>query len=359
MNITIHAVRPKEKINCIHAWFNIITGSILCGGHFIIRKMKDKYVLSRLECCGILPDFLAFAVDKYDRFVAAKLLAGLPVFFATAAGTAVALIALIPLAAAETRLQPGRERREALRSALPLLTAQALFGIALFRVLMLLALERTSAAVVGIATSATPALTALLSALFLKERIGLRTAAGIALAALGIAALQSGEPAAAGTASLALVGCLLALGAAASESAFNVLSKRLPAAIGPRLASAAVMALALLMLASLSVACGERVGWEGIGFKQGLAIAYMGLFSSALAYILWFAGVARVPASTAGAFAGFMPLSAFALSIAFLGEKPRAAAFAGALLAIGGIVLCATARIRHGEDTPRQNAAVP
>ena len=294
---------------------------------------------------------------------AAKFLAGLPVFFAAAGGTAVALIALIPLAAAEARSMGGPQRRpalrEALRRALPLLTAQALFGIALFRVLMLLALERTSAAVVGIATSATPALTALLSALFLKERIGLRTAAGIALAALGIAALQSGEPAAAGTASLALVGCLLALGAAASESAFNVLSKRLPAAIGPRLASAAVMALALLMLASLSVACGERVGWEGIGFKQGLAIAYMGLFSSALAYILWFAGVARVPASTAGAFAGFMPLSAFALSIAFLGEKPRAAAFAGALLAIGGIVLCATARIRHGEDTPRQNAAVP
>jgi drug/metabolite transporter (DMT)-like permease len=275
---------------------------------------------------------------------AAKLLAGLPVFFAAAGGAAVALAALVPLAAAEARPERGAWRR-----ALPLLAAQALFGIALFRVLMLLALERTSAAVAGVATSATPALTALLSALFLKERIGPRTAAGIALAALGIGALQSGglELAGAGGAS-ALAGsgqfggCLLALGAAASESAFNVLSKRLPATIGPRLASASVMAIALLLLGALSLAAGERVEWGAIGLERLLAFAYMGLFASALAYILWFAGVARIPVSTAGAFAGLMPLSSFALSIAFLGERPRAAAYVGSALAIGGIILCAS-----------------
>jgi drug/metabolite transporter (DMT)-like permease len=273
--------------------------------------------------------------------VAAKLLAGLPVFFAAAAGTAVALVALIPLAAAEARLKPGRERREALRSAFPLLAAQAFFGIALFRVLMFEALARTSAAVAGIATSATPALTALLSAAFLKERIGRRTAMGIALAALGIAALQSGGSDFAGSGALPLVGCLLALGAAASESAFNVLSKRLPSTIGPRLASAAVMAIALVVLGALSLATGERVDWGAIGLERAVAIAYMGFFSSALAYILWFYGVARVPVSTAGAFAGLMPLSSFALSLAFLGERPKAAGFIGSALAIAGIALCA------------------
>ncbi len=284
--------------------------------------------------------------------VAAKLLAGLPVFFAAAAGTAIALVALIPLAAAEARSEPGPARRDALRRALPLLAAQALFGIALFRILMLLALRLTSAAVAGVATSATPALTALLSALFLRERIGPRTAVGITLAALGIATLQSGGAALGAPLGVAggsgeLVGCLLALGAAASESAFNVLSKRLPAAVGPRLASAAVMALALVILGGLSLATGEKVEWASIGTERLLALAYMGLFSSALAYILWFAGVARVPASTAGAFAGLMPLSSFALSIAFLGERPRAAAFAGSALAIAGILLCAAAPRRR------------
>jgi drug/metabolite transporter (DMT)-like permease len=275
--------------------------------------------------------------------VAAKILADLPVFFAAAGGTAVAFVALVPLAATEARPEPGAFRR-----ALPLLAAQAFFGVALFRVLMLEALTRTSASVAGIATSATPAITAILSALLLKERIGPRTAAGIGLAALGIAALQGGGRGPEGIGAPAafagpgqIMGCLLALGAAASESAFNVLSKSMRATIGPRLASAAVMALALAMLASLSLATGERVEWGAIGLERGMALAYMGLFSSALAYILWFTGVARIPASSAGVFAGFMPLSSFVLSLFYLGEKPRAGAFAGAALAILGILLCA------------------
>ncbi len=126
--------------------------------------------------------------------VAGKVLAGLPVFFAAAGGVAVALLALVPLAAGEPRPAKG-----ALLSSLPLLAAQAFFGVALFRVLMLAALSRASASEAGIATSVTPVITALLSALFLKERIRRRTAAGIALAAAGIAAIEAGGAAAPST----------------------------------------------------------------------------------------------------------------------------------------------------------------
>ena len=52
---------------------------------------------------------------------------------------------------------------------------------------------------------------------------------------------------------------MLALGAAAAESGFNLLGKRLPATIGPRLASAVVMAMALLILGALSIASGEKI----------------------------------------------------------------------------------------------------
>jgi drug/metabolite transporter (DMT)-like permease len=265
--------------------------------------------------------------------VAGKLLAGLPVFFASAGGAAIALLVLLPLAAREAK--PGRG---ALRRSLPLLAAQAFFGVALFRVLMLAALSRASASEAGVATSAAPAITALLSALFLKERIGWRAAAGIALAAAGIALLESGEIDLAGH----LGGCLLALGAAASESIFNVISKKLDSTIGPRRASAAVMGIACALLSALSLVSGERVEWGAIGLARGLALAYQGLFSSALAYVLFFTGIARVPASVAGVFSGLIPLSSFALSALLLGERPRAEGFAGCALAIGGIVLCAT-----------------
>ncbi len=107
--------------------------------------------------------------------VAGKVLAGLPVFFAAAGGAAIALIALVPLASRE-----AKPARGALRSSLPLLAAQAFFGVALFRVLMLAALARSSASEAGIATSVTPVITALLSTLFLKEKIRWRVAVGIA-----------------------------------------------------------------------------------------------------------------------------------------------------------------------------------
>jgi drug/metabolite transporter (DMT)-like permease len=274
--------------------------------------------------------------------IAGKFLVGLPVFFAAAAGTAIALLVLVPLAAGETRPERG-----AMRRALPFFAAQAFFGVALFRVLMLAALSRTSASEAGIATGVTPVITALLSALFLRERIGLRAALGIGLAAAGIVALESGagvETVApiAHFASRHLVGCFLALGAAASESAFNVLSKRLEASIGPKRASASVMAIALVLLATLSLVTGEKVELNAISPNRGLAFVYQGLFASALAYVLWFTGVAKVPVSTAGVFSGFMPLSSFALSALVLGERPRPAAYAGCLLAIGGILLCAS-----------------
>jgi drug/metabolite transporter (DMT)-like permease len=311
-------------------------------------------VTSRLGACAALSGGFILAGSSV---VAAKLLTGLPVFFTAAAGAAIAFLVLLPLAigefAAGSKGEPNAARLRGLAKALPQLAAQAFFGVALFRVLMLLALARTSAAVVGVAMSAAPAITTALAAVFLKERIGPRTAAGICLAALGIAALQSGGAATAGAAAGAVWGCLLAVGAAASESIFNVMAKRLAAGIGPRLASAAVMATAALMLGLLSLATGERVALGELGLERALAIVYIGLFSSALAYILWYTGVARLPVSAAGVFSGLMPLSSFALSIAFLGERPRALAFAGSALAIAGVLLCAVGREGAGEAAGR------
>lgn len=268
--------------------------------------------------------------------VAGKILAGLPVFFASAAGAAIAFVVLVPLALRE-KYAPG-----ALRRALPMLAAQAFFGVALFRVLMLAALSRASASEAGLATSATPAITALLSGLFLRERIRARAGLGIALAVLGMVLLESHGSISIGSGRL--LGFALALGAAASESVFNVLSKRQGSSIGPRRTSAIVMAMAAVLLAVLSLATGERVALAEIGRTRALALAYQGVFSSALAYILWYTGIAGVSASTGGAFSTFIPLASFALSIIVLGERPAAAAFAGCAVALLGMLLCALPR---------------
>jgi drug/metabolite transporter (DMT)-like permease len=285
--------------------------------------------------------FLALAFSLAgSSVIPGKVLSGLPPFAAAAGSAAVGLLALLPFAAREKGPARGTVGR-----ALPLLAAQALFGMALFRVLLFAALARTSAAEVGVATSATPAITALLAAVFLKERIGARKALGIAAVVAGVALLEAGPgAAAAGTAAASadrLAGLALALGAGASESVFNVMSKRLPPALGPTRTSAAVTALALAMLAALSLATGERVHGADLGPARLAAFAYYGIFASALAYLCWYTGVKKVPASTAGTFSGFMPLSGFGLSILIFGERPGVLGVAGAVLALAGMTLCA------------------
>lgn len=49
-------------------------------------------------------------------------------------------------------------------------------------------------------------------------------------------------------------------------------------------------------------------------------MAHYGVFVTPLGYLLWFGGLAKVPASTAGVFAGVLPVSAVVLSYAVLGE---------------------------------------
>jgi drug/metabolite transporter (DMT)-like permease len=303
---------------------------------------------------------LAFALAG-SSVIPGKVLSDLPPFAACAGSAAVGLAVLLPFALREARAARGVRGGGAsatppraagtatILRALPLLAAQALFGMALFRVLLMAALARTSAADVGIATSATPAITAILAAVFLKERIEGRKILGIVLVVAGVALLEAGPGFAgtgpAGTGALGsgrLAGLALAIGAAASESVFNVMSKRIPAALGPTRTSAAVTALALVMLAAVSAARGERVAAADLGPARLAAFAYYGIFASALAYLCWFRGIKKVPASTAGIFSGLMPLSGFALSVLCFGERPGALGLAGAALALAGVTLCAS-----------------
>lgn len=298
---------------------------------------------------------LGFALAG-SSVIPGKDLAALPIFFATAAGAGIALVVLLPLAALEGRLSGPRASggRRALWRALPLLALQAFFGMALFRVLMLAALSRAGAGEVGMAMSAAPAITALLAALFLKERIGPNKAAGIVLVVAGIALLDAGgggAPAGTGAAVAAggrIAGLCLALGAAASESIFNVIAKRLPSELGPMKSSAAVTAIAFAMLAALSLAAGEEVDVALALRAHARAFAYQGVFVSAIAYVFFYRGAARLPASTIGLFSSMMPLAGFGLSVILLGERPGAAGIFGAALALLGITLCARMPRREG-----------
>jgi drug/metabolite transporter (DMT)-like permease len=85
------------------------------------------------------------------------------------------------------------------------------------------------------------------------------------------------------------------------------------------------------------------------------AAVFLGVFPSAIAYLMWFAALRRVPVSRAAVFFYFVPVLTVLLGFVWLGEVPEAASLAGGALVVGGVVL---ANLR-GREPPedRQIAA--
>ncbi len=284
----------------------------------------------------------AFALAG-SSVVSARLLSGhLGTFTITAVSLGLALLALLPLCR-------GKLMQTLLRMSVSsgiMLVLQAFFGIFLFRLLLLQGMAQTSTAEAGLLTGATPAVTAALAWIFLRERISLRGLIGIVCTVAGMLLIQG---LATGKLSPAhIIGNLLVLGAASSESVFNILS-RISAVkattsqpLDPFVQTALVSALALIFCIVPMLLEQPLTGLGAIGLTQWLALVWYGVVVTALAFICWYAGIKRCSAGTAAAFTGLMPFTSLVLSVLLLGEQAGAAQWAGGALVIGGMVLIGT-----------------
>jgi drug/metabolite transporter (DMT)-like permease len=223
---------------------------------------------------------------------------------------------------------------------------QALFGIFLFRFLLLNGLMRTSAAEAGILTGATPAITALLAWVLLKERVSIFSLAGIASTICGILLIQGLLTPNHTLSADHLMGNLLVLGAAASESSFNILSRVFAVRSdarqhkpSPLVQTTLVAAIALLLCLVPALFEQPAQKLPSIGLEGWLALVWYGVFVTALAFICWYAGISRSPAFMAAAFSGMMPLTTMILSATVLGEAAGWAQWLGGALVMLGMAL--------------------
>jgi drug/metabolite transporter (DMT)-like permease len=60
---------------------------------------------------------------------------------------------------------------------------------------------------------------------------------------------------------------------------------------------------------SLALGLYQAIGFDfsSVGFAGWASVVHYGAFVTALGYLLWFGGLAKVPASTAGVFTGVLP----------------------------------------------------
>jgi len=271
------------------------------------------------------------------------LVAALPVFLLAWLRFGIAAIAM----ARWVRRAPG----EAALSAHDrrLLFWESFLGNFLFSICMLFGVLLTSAVSAGVVMAAIPATVALMSWLFLGEKLSRRVAAGIACAVSGIALLALLRPAAghgaapsAGSSALpGWLGPLLLVGAVLCEASYVVIGKRLTGSVSPRRISALINLWGLALVTPLGLWQAWSFDFTAVsGDTWGLLVFYA-LTASVVTVWLWMKGLTQVPAQRAGVFSVMLPVSAALVGVLVLHEPFGSGHLVAFALAVAGLLLAA------------------
>ena len=230
-----------------------------------------------------------------------------------------------------------------------LLFLESLLGNFLFTVCMITGVKLTSAVSAGVILAAIPAAVAVLSWLFLRERVAPRVWAGVACAVVGIAlvslfknelpALDQPAPAAQNASQVAWLGNLLLIGAVLCEASYAVIGKALTGQLSPRRISALINLWGFALSTPFGVWLAWRFDFGAVSAGTwGLRVGYA-LAACMWTVWLWMTGLKSVPAAQAGVFTVLLPISAAAVGVLVLGERLGPAQWAAYGVALTGVVL--------------------
>ncbi|MDB5732474.1 MAG: putative transporter, EamA-like family [Variovorax sp.] len=235
---------------------------------------------------------------------------------------------------------------------------ESFLGNFLFSICMMFGVSLTSAVSAGVIMASIPAVVALASWLFLRERITLRigVAIGCAAAGIGLLALAPAPTAAATTglpAALPWLGNLLVFCAVLCEAAYAVIGKSLTGRLGPKRISSLINLWGLVLSTPPGLWFALSFDFAGVGGATWLLLVFYALAASIWTVWLWMTGLKRVPAAQAGVFTVMLPVSAALVGVLALGETlsvPQALAFGAA---VSGVVLATLPARRRKSRRPR------
>ena len=222
------------------------------------------------------------------------------------------------------------------RAAKRLLFLESFLGNFLFSICMLYGMRYADALTAGVVMAAIPAAVALLSWIFLRERVTARIGFAILLAVGGVVLLAISR-AESGSAPQRLLGIALLLGAVFCEAAYVVIGKQLTGKVSARRISALINLWGFALVTPLGLWQAMSFDFASVALPMWGGLVLYAMAASMWTVWLWMSGLKKVPAARAGIFTIFLPLSAALVGVVFLGERfttLHAVAFVLALLAV-------------------------
>lgn len=222
---------------------------------------------------------------------------------------------------------------------------ESFLGNFLFSICMLYGVSLTSAVSAGVIMASIPAVVALLSWIFLRERIAPRIWAAVACAAAGIGLLGLAQPAsvhqvgAGKPGGMVWLGNLLVFGAVICEAAYAVISKKLTGALGPKRITALINLWGFALVTPFGAYLALQFDFASVAAGTWLLLVFYSLAASVWTVWLWMTGLKRVPAAEGGVFTVMLPVSAALVGVLVLGESLTGLQLAAFAVALVGVLL--------------------
>ncbi|WJY36785.1 EamA family transporter [Streptomyces sp. P9-2B-2] len=230
-------------------------------------------------------------------------------------------------------------------------------ALAVFQAAYFAAVETTGLAVGTVVTmGAGPVLIAIGARVTMGERLGAGGVLAVAGALAGLAILVLGGD---GGATVRPAGVGYALLSAAGCAAMTLITRRLGKGGGSDPYASTVSAFAVGALCLLPLAAVEGLWPQAHDLGRSLSLlAYVAAVPTALAYGLYFAGLAAVRAATASVISLIEPVSAAAIAVLFLGERLTMATAIGTGVLLTAVAALAVTEARGAVSAARSAAPV-
>lgn len=210
-------------------------------------------------------------------------------------------------------------------------------GITLNQICFLGGLARTSVTHTGLIQAVGPIMVLLLSALIGREVLMLRNCVGMAIAFTGVAVLLTDKSGSENGAHWS--GDVILLAAGTSFALYTILMKDVTCDYDALTLSMLVFALGVALLTPFCLRSVAAVEWAHVSLRAWAGLAYMVVFGSVVAYLIYAFALSVLSASKAAAFAYLQPVMAVGLGVWLIGERVTAGEFAGGALILLGVYL--------------------
>lgn len=286
-------------------------------------------------------------------FVAGKLLAGqVPPLSSSFLRFFIATIAFVLILFVNRTLPPLPPKQY-----WPKLLLLGFTGVFSYNILFFSGLEQISAGRAALIIATTPLIITLVSSLVYRERLTFIQISGIFLSLVGaLFVISNGNlnllfSGGFGQGELAIIGCVF------SWTAYTIFGRSVLVGMSPlsSVLYSTVAGAAMLLLPAIFEGLPGLL--DEISLESWGALAFLGIFGTALGFTWYYRGINTIGASRAGIFINMVPVFGLLLSWLILGETFKPSVITGGLLVLAGVILANSSGWKKGKPDKNSSPA--